>query len=111
VNPSELPDETIVYVPDYGETTVGALRSPLAALDGAEDATVRMWVYICCHAPGASPWKTGRIRVGGKAYPASVFMSDRFLPLSTSNGTPSADAGSARSRTQRADASRNGGSP
>ena len=26
-NPAELPDDTLVYVPGYGETTVGELRA------------------------------------------------------------------------------------
>ena len=86
MNASELPDETVVYVPEFGETTAGELRSTVQALDGEMDATVRMWLWICTRSPKAEPWRTGRIRVDGKEYPASVFTSERFLPISTLNG-------------------------
>ncbi len=28
--PAEIPDDTLVYVPEFGETTAGAMRRPLA---------------------------------------------------------------------------------
>lgn len=29
LQPAEFPDDTLVYVPGYGETTVGDIRAPL----------------------------------------------------------------------------------
>jgi hypothetical protein len=87
---STLPDEHTVYVPGVGEVTLGEVRasSPeeIPALATDDDTTVRMWVLIALYDPKASPWRSGRIRVGSKEYPASVCTSDRFLPLYTSSG-------------------------
>lgn len=83
-----LPDEHVVYVPGVGETTIGTIRGTedAPALDSDDDATVRMWLLIALHDPKAKPWRSGRIRVGTREYPASVCTSDRYLPLYTSSG-------------------------
>lgn len=86
---SHLPDDHVVYVPGVGETTLGSIRGgaeDAPALDSDDDATIRMWCLIALHDPKASPWRSGRIRVGTKEYPASVCTSDQSLPLYTSSG-------------------------
>jgi hypothetical protein len=84
---ARLPDDHVVYVPGVGETTVGAIRGDAGgSLESEDDATVRMWVLIALHDPKAKPWRSGRIRVGTKEYPASVCTSDQSLPLYTSSG-------------------------
>ena len=91
MNAAELPDSTEVYVAGFGVTTAGELRSPLEALDAEGDAALRRWIFFTLYQPTKKPWPSGPINVGGKEYPASVFMNDRFLPLSTSSGTSEGD--------------------
>lgn len=57
---SDLPDHATVYVPGFGETTLGAIRQ--SAPDPMRD-TVSMWGYIATH-PDWRPWKTGRATHG-----------------------------------------------
>ena len=93
MNPSEIPDSAVAYVPGYGETTVGALRSPVLALADDEEISVRMWGYIATH-PWATPWKTGLIYVDGKEFPVCEYFSGRPRLHSTSNGTSGASESS-----------------
>ena len=58
MTPADLPDTATVYVPGFGETTVGALRASEERPTGSDAETIRMWGYIATH-PKARPWKEG----------------------------------------------------
>ena len=48
-NPAEIPDDTLVYVPNFGETTVGELRGePDVGITEADmlEQTAQMWSDI-----------------------------------------------------------------
>jgi hypothetical protein len=53
-----LPDHATVYVPGFGETTLGAIRASGPPDMDENAATIAMWGYIVTH-PDAKPWKTG----------------------------------------------------
>ena len=82
---ASLPDSHVFWSRETGEVTAGEIRGE-SSLASEDDATVRMNVLRCLYDPKGKPWRSGRIRVGSKVFPASVCTSDRSLPLCTSSG-------------------------
>ena len=74
-NPAEIPDGVFVYVPGFGETTAGALRTQIEGLESKEDANIRYFLWKCLHSDGKQkPWKTGYITHKGQQYRSRCLM-------------------------------------
>ena len=58
IDPRDIPDSAVVYVPGFGETTAGALRASYEPPPDPVESTIRMWEAIVLNVDHPRPYQT-----------------------------------------------------